>query len=95
MTATPLHRSSGFGGLETDWRTIRGDQDREKLRLRYYDDRPDSLVFCEVKHQMTDGVVKYRGGLKREALSTLLAGEMPHAIMFVSPSPADYEALFP
>ena len=36
------------------WRTIRGDQDRWKLRLRYYDDRPDSPVFCEVKHQMTD-----------------------------------------
>src|SRR2546426_12619203 len=42
------------------WRTVRGDQDRWKLRLRYYDDHPDSPVFCEVKHQMTDVTLKYR-----------------------------------
>ncbi len=75
------------------WRTIRGDQDRWKLRLRYYDDRPDSPVFCEVKHQMTDVVVKHRGGLKRAALPDLLAGEMPHPSQFVSKRPAEAEAL--
>jgi hypothetical protein len=74
------------------WRTIRGDQDRWKLRLRYYDDRPDSPVFCEVKHQMTDVIVKYRGGLKRKALPGLLAGEMPHPSQFVSQTLAESEA---
>ena len=75
------------------WRTIRGDQDRWKLRLRYYDDQPDSPVFCEVKHQMTDVIMKHRGGLKRAALLDLLAGEMPHPSQFISQTPAESEAL--
>ena len=74
------------------WRTIQRDQDRWKLRLRYYDDRPDSPVFCEVKHQMIDVIVKHRGGLKRAALPGLLAGEMPHPSQFVSQTPAESEA---
>src|SRR5258706_8027612 len=60
------------------WRAVRGDQDRWKLRLRYYDDDPDSPVFCEVKHQMTDAIVKYRGGVKRQALGSVLDGHLPH-----------------
>ena len=42
-----------------DWklcrRTVRGDQDRWKLRVRYYPSHPDYPVFCEVKHQLKWG----------------------------------------
>jgi VTC domain-containing protein len=66
------------------WRTVLGDQDRWKLRLRYYNDNPDSPVFCEVKHQMNDVTVKYRGGVRREALGDLLAGHLPHPEQLLS-----------
>ena len=59
------------------WRTVRGDQDRWKLRVRYYSSHPDSPVFCEVKHQMTDVIVKHRGGVTQEAVNSLLGGCLP------------------
>ena len=80
-----------------DWkiyrRTIQGGQDRWKLRLRYYDDRPDSPVFCEVKHQMTDVVVKHRGGVKRAALDSVLDGHLPHPEQLTDGHPRQLMAL--
>ena len=80
-----------------DWkiyrRTVQGGQDRCKLRLRYYDDRPDSPVFCEVKHQMTDVVVKHRGGVKRAALNSVLDGHLPHPEQLTDGHPRQLMAL--
>src|SRR5438876_609439 len=39
-------------GLDTYWDTINGNKNRFKLRLRYYDDRPDSPIFLEIKRRM-------------------------------------------
>ena len=42
-----LYLDSGL--LDTFWATINGDKNRYKLRLRFYDDYPDTPVFFELK----------------------------------------------
>jgi len=69
------------------WRAVRGDQDRWKLRLRYYSSHPDSPVFCEIKHQMTDVITKYRGGVRPEAVNILLGGCLPEPRHYLSHNP--------
>src|SRR5438046_5538137 len=44
-------------GLETYWCAINGDRNRFKLRLRYYDDEPDTPVFFEIKRR-EDNVIR-------------------------------------
>src|ERR1051325_11441766 len=55
-------------GLTTYWHTINGNKNRYKLRLRYYDDRPNSPVFFEIKRRMNDAILKQRGAVRREAV---------------------------
>jgi SPX domain protein involved in polyphosphate accumulation len=59
------------------WETINGSKNRYKLRLRYYDDKPESPVFFEIKRRMNDVILKERGAVRREAASALLAGQLP------------------
>ncbi|HYV29851.1 MAG TPA: VTC domain-containing protein, partial [Candidatus Binatia bacterium] len=54
--------------LEIYWRTVNGDKNRFKLRLRYYSDHPDSPVFFEIKRRMKDVILKQRGGVRHEAV---------------------------
>src|SRR5215207_10710190 len=63
--------------LSTFWATINGEKNRFKLRLRFYNDRPDSPVFLEIKRRMNNCILKQRGGVQKEAVSLLLAGQLP------------------
>jgi hypothetical protein len=54
-----------------------GDRNRFKLRIRYYDDKPESPVFFEIKRRINDGIVKQRARVRREAVRSLLVGEPP------------------
>jgi hypothetical protein len=63
--------------LEIYWRTINGDKNRFKLRLRYYSDHPDTPVFFEIKRRMKDIILKQRGGVKQAAVPLLLNGQFP------------------
>ena len=63
--------------LEIYWRTINGDKNRFKLRLRYYSDHPDTPVFFEIKRRMKDIILKQRGGVKQSAVPLLLRGHFP------------------
>ncbi len=63
------------GSLETYWTTINGNANRFKLRLRYYDDRPNTPCFFEIKRRMNHIILKERGGVKKSAVPALLAGE--------------------
>jgi len=63
--------------LEIYWRTVNGDKNRFKLRLRYYSDHPDSPVFFEIKRRMKDMILKERAAVKQEAVPLLLAGHFP------------------
>src|SRR5690349_17135247 len=63
--------------LATFWSTINGEKNRYKLRLRFYNDRPDSPVFFEIKRRMNNCILKQRGGVRKEAVPWLLAGQYP------------------
>jgi hypothetical protein len=73
--------------LRTYWDTINGNKNRYKLRLRYYDDQPDSPVFFELKRRMNDAILKQRGGVRREAVKGLLRGQLPGPDNLLSENP--------
>lgn len=73
--------------LRTYWDTINGNKNRYKLRLRYYDDLPDSPVFFELKRRMNDAILKQRGGVRREAVQELLRGQLPGPEHMLSDNP--------
>jgi hypothetical protein len=66
---------------------INGAKNRFKLRLRYYDDRPDTPVFFEVKARADNCILKQRCGVRREAISLLLAGHLPEPEQLLSHEP--------
>jgi hypothetical protein len=63
--------------LSTFWSTINGDKNRFKLRLRFYNDHPDSPVFFEIKRRMNHCILKQRGGARKAAVARLLSGHLP------------------
>lgn len=63
--------------LEIYWRTVNGDKNRYKLRLRYYSDNPDTPVFFEIKRRMKDVILKQRGGVRQSAVPLILNGQLP------------------
>lgn len=65
------------GALATFWSTINGDKNRYKLRLRFYNDLPDSPVFFEIKRRVNNCILKQRAGVRKEAVPWLLAGHLP------------------
>ena len=74
-------------GLDTYWDTINGNKNRFKLRLRYYDDRPDSPIFLEIKRRMNNIILKQRGAVRRAAASLILGGHLLRAEELFSSDP--------
>ena len=70
--------------LEIYWRTVNGDKNRFKLRLRFYSDHPDTPIFFEVKRRMKDIILKQRGAVKHSAVPLLLSGQYPSPEHMVS-----------
>ena len=56
---------------------INGTKNRHKLRLRYYDDRPGSPVFFEIKARVDSCILKRRCAVRRDAVADVLAGFLP------------------
>jgi len=73
--------------------TINGDKNRYKLRLRFYDNRPEAPVFFEIKRRMNSIIAKQRGGVRRDAVNWLLAGQLPEPAHLVSKDPRQLVAL--
>lgn len=73
--------------------TINGDKNRYKLRLRYYEDRPDAPVFFEIKRRMNNIIMKQRGGVRRELVHSILAGQVPSPTALISKDPRQFQAL--
>src|SRR5207302_2518409 len=63
--------------LRTCQASINGTKNRFKLRLRYYDDRPDTPVFFEVKARVDNCILKQRCPVRRDAVPLLVAGQLP------------------
>jgi hypothetical protein len=74
-------------GLKIHQECINGAKNRFKLRLRYYDDRPESPVFFEIKRRMDNCIIKQRCGVRREAIPLLLAGHLPGTEDLLSQEP--------
>ncbi len=73
--------------------TITGDKNRFKLRLRFYENRPDAPVFFEIKRRMNNTIAKQRGGVRRDAVDALLAGQLPAPEHLISKEPKQLVAL--
>jgi hypothetical protein len=65
--------------LRIYWGTINGNKNRYKLRLRFYEDNPNTPIFFEIKRRMNEAILKQRGGVKRHAVDAVLAGQLPDA----------------
>lgn len=60
--------------LELYGQTVKGIKNRFKLRIRFYDDNPDSPAFLEIKRRITDVIRKERAMVRRESVTSLLRG---------------------
>src|SRR4029077_20113732 len=79
--------------LEIYWRTVNGDKNRFKLRLRYYSDNPDTPVFFEIKRRMKDVILKQRGGVRQSAVPLLLNGHLPEEKDMITKDPGSLVAV--
>lgn len=75
------------------WETINGNKNRYKLRLRFYDDDPETPVFFEIKRRVNNCIIKQRGGVRRDAVRWLLAGHFPEPSHLLSKDPKQLVAL--
>jgi SPX domain protein involved in polyphosphate accumulation len=57
--------------------TVSGHRNRLKLRIRFYDDKPDTPIFFEIKRRVNDVILKERAAVKKSSVSKLLQGWMP------------------
>ncbi len=73
--------------------SINGNRNRFKLRLRYYDENPETPVFCEIKGRADNCILKRRCGLRRDAVASLAAGRMPQKEQVLSPEPRHWATL--
>jgi hypothetical protein len=80
-------------GLETYHATLNGTKNRFKLRLRYYDDNPDTPVFFEIKARVDNCILKQRCGVRREAVPLVVAGQLPDQKQLLSREPRHLVAL--
>ena len=79
--------------LMTHQATQNGDKNRFKLRLRYYNDKPGSPVFFEIKGREGNCILKRRCPVRRDAVPLLLAGQLPDPEHLLSLEPRHYGAL--
>ncbi|MDX1953060.1 MAG: polyphosphate polymerase domain-containing protein [Verrucomicrobiota bacterium] len=79
--------------LSTYRSTINGDKNRYKLRLRFYDNRPEAPVFFEIKRRVNNTISKQRGGVRRDCVDSLLAGQLPGPQHLISKDPKQLLAI--
>ena len=73
--------------------TMQGQKNRFKLRIRYYDDSPDSPAYFEIKRRIDDVILKQRAVAHRGAVARILRGQWPVGSDLVRQWSADYGAL--
>lgn len=79
--------------LITYWATVHCEKKRFKLRVRYYDDDPESPLFFEIKRRENECVLKQRGAVHRTAGEMLLAGQLPAPEHLITQKPQHLAAL--
>lgn len=79
--------------LKTYWATVHCEKRRFKLRVRYYDGKPESPLFFELKRRENECVAKRRAIVQRGAGASLLAGHLPGPEHLVGSDPYQLAAL--
>jgi hypothetical protein len=79
--------------LEIQRRTVNGDKNRWKLRVRYYNESEKTPVFFEIKRRMKDVILKQRATVRRSAAPRILAGHLPQPGDLKSSSPEELAAI--
>ncbi|MBI1178195.1 VTC domain-containing protein [bacterium] len=79
--------------LSIYWSTINGNKNRYKLRLRFYENRPNAPVYFEIKRRMNNAILKQRGAVRREAVREVLAGMLPGPDQMASADPRQLAAV--
>jgi len=73
--------------------TINGDRNRYKLRIRFYEGRPEAPVYFEIKRREDNAIYKQRCGVRRESVADVLAGRIPDRRDLVQDGPDAERAL--
>ncbi|MFN7139392.1 MAG: VTC domain-containing protein [Limisphaerales bacterium] len=73
--------------------TINGDKNRYKLRIRFYNDNPESPLFLEIKKRSDNAISKQRCALRREGILDVLEGRIPSSTHILSKDPKHLCAL--
>jgi SPX domain protein involved in polyphosphate accumulation len=73
--------------------TVYGEKNRFKLRLRFYDDKPDSPVFFEIKRRVLDVILKQRAVVRRSSVARLIAGHWPLRSDLLTDDDKNFKAL--
>ena len=73
--------------LSTYWDWVNSNRNRYKLRLRFYDELPDTPVFFEIKRRVSNCILKQRCGVKKSAAESVLRGICPSEDQIVSRDP--------
>ena len=73
--------------------TLQGHKNRFKLRIRFYDDLPDSPAYLEIKRRQNDVILKQRCAVRRTAVSRVLAGHWPDPADVLDKGPRGHVAL--
>jgi len=63
--------------LTTFWHWVNADRNRFKLRLRFYDEKPTTPVFLEIKQRLNNCILKQRCGVHKRAVPMILNGLFP------------------
>ena len=73
--------------------TCHGHKNRFKLRIRFYDELPQSPVFFEIKRRQDQVILKQRATVQRAGLARLLRGRWPRRTDLRRPDNAEWAAL--
>ena len=73
--------------------TTHGHKNRFKLRARFYNERPNSPVFFEIKARHTDVILKQRAAVRHHSVEGLLAGHWPKPDSLAAGAENDFGSL--
>lgn len=72
-------------------KTINGDKNRYKLRIRFYEDK--GPIYLEIKRRVNNSILKKRAAIHRDAADLLLAGHFPEPSSLIKTDSQQIEAL--
>jgi hypothetical protein len=67
--------------------TLQGHKNRFKLRIRFYDESPESPAFLEIKRRQNEVIQKQRVPVRKTSVSRILSGHWPAPADIMDNSP--------